>query len=404
MGRSAAALAHARIIMGKESMTRYCARGQQCTQYTALGEPVKLNRYNTDTVCGQCRREEKNNPEGRMVNSGSGRAYRSAPASEPTKEKDTNERVQSTGLKVLDSDAGARIRKLKRDLVLQLFMRSGPFWEAVHGVRTRWGIVATAQLPPPTPGPPIPEGEPDEHTEQEEWREFHTRWQGGVFEIQQLVIPERYHDITFFRDWFYFLSACVLYDPPGTNLLAFAAYGDPKPTTIHEDRFDDDDYAELPHMVDPPIKTLRDLSKMRDRLWTYSIEEILKWLLRAPREQGDIRSMLSAVEICFEEFDEEQRETAYEASEPYYIEVDEHTTLEDVKRAFKLIGKAQKERQPGTRPKRDRLTAVECATLRESDPKHWTYKRLAHQYGWTGKDAVRDHVSLGLEILKNISG
>jgi hypothetical protein len=135
-------------------------------------------------VCGPCRREEKNSAEGWTVINGYGRANRSVPGSEPTKEKDANERAQSTGLKVLDSDAGVRIRKLKRHLVLQLFMRRGPFWEAVHDVRTRWRITATAQLPTSTPGPSIPEGGPDYSTDQEGWTEFHARCQADVFEIQ----------------------------------------------------------------------------------------------------------------------------------------------------------------------------------------------------------------------------
>ena len=349
--------------MGEKANARYCSRGEGCTKYTALGKPAKLSRYNPETICAQCSRADKSDLEGRAVGNGAREAERDTPPT-PVNQKDVDRR--SEGSNVLDSDAGARLTKLKRELVLQLYTKRGLFWELVHEVRTRRGITVIAQLPPRTPGPPIPKGEPDSSTDQERWKEFHARWQADIFEIQQRVMPERYRDVDSFRDWFYFLAACVVYDPPGTDLLAFAAYGDPTPTTIHEDRFDDDDYAELPHMVDPPVKTLRDLSKMRDRLWAYAIEELLTRLSGTPGEWGDVRSMVATAELCVEELAEEQRETAYEAPEPYYIEVDEHATLEDVKRAFKLIARAQEERQPGSCPKRDRLTAVECATLRKS--------------------------------------
>lgn len=247
--------------MGKNDDTRYCARGEECTQYNALGEPAKLSIYNQETICGPCSRVGKSDLEGRAVGKASRAAKRDTSA--PVKQKDID--GQSEGLNVLHSDAGVRLTKLKRKLVLQLYTRDGPFWQAVRKVRTLRGITASTQLPPPTPGPPVPEDEPDLSTDPEERMEFHKRWQADLFEIQQQVMPERYRDVDSLRNWFYFLAACVLYDPPGTDLLAFAAYGDPKPTTIHEDRFDDEDYAKLPHMVDPPVKALEDLSKMRDR-------------------------------------------------------------------------------------------------------------------------------------------
>lgn len=36
----------------------------------------------------------------------------------------------------------------RRELVIQLWKRSGPFWEAIEGMRVRWNVTTQRALPP----------------------------------------------------------------------------------------------------------------------------------------------------------------------------------------------------------------------------------------------------------------
>jgi hypothetical protein len=60
----------------------------------------------------------------------------------------------------LSSSAEGRLRQLRGDLILQLFMKRGPLWDAVQDVRERWNIVAKVQLPPSVMGLLLPEDAP----------------------------------------------------------------------------------------------------------------------------------------------------------------------------------------------------------------------------------------------------
>ena len=52
-------------------------------------------------------------------------------------------------MKSLSSSAGDRVRELKRDLVLQVYLGRGLFWEAVNRARIVQGVEAEASLPRP---------------------------------------------------------------------------------------------------------------------------------------------------------------------------------------------------------------------------------------------------------------
>ncbi len=73
---------------------------------------------------------------------------------------------------------------LKRELVVQLFTRDGPFWEAVRDVRDRWGVEASAQLPPhPVRRTLSPPGLPDPQKELEEWLHTSEAWRRTLLVI-----------------------------------------------------------------------------------------------------------------------------------------------------------------------------------------------------------------------------
>jgi hypothetical protein len=80
---------------------RYCSHGQACTQYELLGMPTKLNRYNKDNVCEQCRRaeQEEHNPSA-----------------------DQLEKNQ-----LYESGLAVAVKTLRRELIVQLYTQRGPF-------------------------------------------------------------------------------------------------------------------------------------------------------------------------------------------------------------------------------------------------------------------------------------
>ncbi len=84
----------------------------------------------------------------------------------------------------IKSSADTKIVALKRELVVQLFTRDGPFWEAVRDVRDRWGVEASAQLPPhPVRRTLSPPGLPDPQKELEEWLHTSEAWRRTLLVI-----------------------------------------------------------------------------------------------------------------------------------------------------------------------------------------------------------------------------
>ncbi len=87
--------------------------------------------------------------------------------------------------------------------------------------------------------------------------------------------------------------------------------------------------------------------------------------------------------------------------------MDDYTSEQDVRDAFRMISKSIGLRK-GTKPPRDRLTAVQCALLhnRHNDPdpedkriRKWSYAKLGDEFGF-GTRAAKDYVVLGREILE----
>lgn len=205
--------------------------------------------------------------------------------------------------------------------------------------------------------------------------------------------------------WEDFLSACVLYDPPEDQLLEFASYGDPEPTVFSGGRLPTKANLEgLPEMVDPPIRSLADLMGAKDWYWHRVLDHIgAKYL----EPWGvDVQALLETVMWEVPGLYEEHLETYRRYSRRYYIEVAEHTTREDVEKAFHMIRSIEPPKR--NKPPRDRLTAVQCAILHGDhnarDPEdrrrwRWTFEKLADKFGLQGARAAKDYVKLGKQIL-----
>jgi hypothetical protein len=377
--------------MGSLSESRYCALGRQCTQYSALGnKPARLSRYNTEDTCEACRRQ---------------RASTQADAepvfrSEEELHEQFRKRWRSEGREALRSDAERQLVAIKRGLIEQLYLQRGLFWEAIRDMRSRWGVVAVANVPTGVgaPGPPecAPKA-PEEGGDPQEWEAFVGRWNTDLMSIRDRIVP-RYSRKGI--DWWNFLNACVLYDPPGTELREFAkrggiVFGSGVPNRLGE-------HSRLPIMAQPPIELHADpkeVEALETWRWVRLVGELQERYLKPLGL--DVWKMLDDIEKhpppgFVEEYS--RKLDQLDDNCQIYIEVGEHTTKEDIEKASRIACTVHKNRPSRSRPKRDRLTCIECAVLK--DEHGWSDEKLAGRYGWEQPSTVGKHVRAGRAIIK----
>lgn len=298
--------------------------------------------------------------------------------------------------------------------MLDLYMRRGPFWEAVRDVRDRWNISARTQLPPEgVRGGLLPQGAPDFDNDRSAHMDYALQWGDEMLAVRDSVVPgarqriSRIHDDHRFElSWQQFLSACVLYDPPEDRLLEFASYGRPEPTYLTGGKLILRGTQDLPRMVDPPVRSLWDLSTTGDWYWQRVLDHIIERYLNP---QGvDVEELIEHAVICVPGLRQEYEERFRRYSERYFIEVDEYTTSEDLHSALRLVRSTTPRRSEGSRPPRDPLLAVQCAVLhgrdcvdQEGKRRRWTYQSLADCFGLSSDRAAKAHVLQGREILNS---
>jgi hypothetical protein len=320
---------------------------------------------------------------------------------------------------VLRSDEGNRLVRFKHELVLDLFLRRGKFWEEISDMRNRWEVKAIAHSPSSTQIIVRPEKAAGPEK---------ARYEQELAELRERVIPARYSDAIApwefpgnpgnnWQRWEWFLSLCVMNDPPETDLVGFANYQNPRPTALPPVRSEwseeqrattERNYWPL-RMVAPPIRWLEDphtvfhrenwlhrtlIERVQERLAEEGLKINLVRLLEQERREQDL----------IKEFVE-----TFPHSPKLYIEVNDWTTWNDVENAFRLIRQRNPDPQEGGAPGRDALVALQCALLYDrhnsTDPedgrvKEWTYERLAKELGLRGPRAAKKHVELGRRILR----
>lgn len=302
------------------------------------------------------------------------------------------------------------MRRLRGDLVLQVYMRRGPLWEVVSEVRGRCNITAKVQLPPSVHGRLLPEDAPDAD-DHRRYSDYAAQWRDEMSAIRAKVDPELdvptwdYSDYQLEASWSDFLSACVLYDPPEDQLVEFAAYGDLDPAFLSGGRILRKDTVErLPRMADPPIRSLWSLTELRDWYWRRILEYVGERYLEP---QGvDVEHLLEHPLTYVPGLHEEYRQQHERYSKRYYIEVDEYTSSEDVRNAFSMIIRSM-QYPKRVKPQRDRLVAVQCAIfydrhnqqLEDKRQRRWTYAKLGEEFGLSAR-AAKDYVILGREIIE----
>jgi hypothetical protein len=175
---------------------RYCARGEACSQYAALGGPAKLSKYNTAEICEACR---------------------SAEASPSEDKKASNTTF------FYESGRAVALKALRRDLVAQLCGRQGDFWEAIKEVRGRRSISPVTRIPPdPRTSEFLPDDAPRREQDERAYEEFVYAWYSELNSVIERFIPAKLNDVTVWPRWQDFIAACVLYDPPVPGLVEFA--------------------------------------------------------------------------------------------------------------------------------------------------------------------------------------
>ena len=320
----------------------------------------------------------------------------------------------------LPSSAERRLQQLRGELVLQLYFRRGPLWDAVHDVRDRWNVVAKVQLPQPGVRPLLPEGAPDFDDEDrqkfgenyKDYLDYAHMWDEEMSAIRRKVVPEPPSPTTDIFDWQLeaswndFLSACVLYEPPDDQLIEFASYRNLTPTYLSDSQVLDKglNLEGRPEMVDPPVKSLWDLSEVGEWYWRHILNYVGERYLEP---QGvDVEALLEHAMLEIPGLREEGRVKYKHYSKHFYIEVDEYTTWEDARNAFQMIRSIQPPKS--TKPPRDRLKAVQCAILyvrhnerlpEDKRQSRWTYEKLAEHLVLKSARAAKDYVKLGREIL-----
>ena len=312
----------------------------------------------------------------------------------------------------------AKLRRFKHGLVADLYTQHGLFWDEVRSLRAAFEVTPVIQLPPPVGTNthfPSHDLELAGGVVQQMFRDL---WLRQVFALRDRVVPEVYRLSDLFGTWDTFLSACLLYDPPETDLLEFAAYADPVPMAADGDeRVPDDEVEGSPSTPVTPITRLPDPFRARDDAHWYRdaiIDEIGKRFLE-PRGL-DIWEMYGAVIGEIRDFEGRRSNLGHEyadrqlRNEPQpYILVTAETTEEDVKRAFRSIKSSRGYPMEGKRSNRDQLTAIQCAVLYErhngSDPQDprkrtWTYEKLADRFELGSARAASAHVEEGRALLR----
>lgn len=310
----------------------------------------------------------------------------------------------------LSPDNNDPVWRLKRKLTLELFFERGSTWEAVREARARWNIEPRSKLLPTGRSVPCPEwapkppqrGEPLSEAEAGSWYSFWFGWEQELISLRTRLIPEEFRQGL---DWYAFLAACILFNPPQTDLWGFASYGTWSPYRVlpWEPPWNPD-YKETSLDIEVlPIRRLMssdEAEETQKRFWGNIIEEIGKRYLKP---QGlDVWSIVDEILKDTPRILNERSDRWLQNQPRPYIEVDEDTTKERVIAAFQAIAATHKTRPVTGRGRRDPLITVEASLL--YDERNWTYEQLDERYGWKDPTRASKFIKRGREIRAEVVG
>ncbi|MDP9363439.1 MAG: hypothetical protein M3Q10_04275 [Chloroflexota bacterium] len=335
-------------------------------------------------------------------------------------------------------------------LTLDLFGRRGPFWEAVDWLRRRWSIRAhpglpdwpdggeveerhiVAWMPSPWPDRLIPQAAPvlsgercpepwiasekpgGEGAPAESSRPSKAQWWADLNWLHDLFVPASctVEDGSALLLWGPFLSRCVLYEPPPSDLVAFAEMGPVGPLAVaSHGSADPGDTARL-GMVAPPVVWVEDADARMLAVCAW-YDALIRRAGAEPelREHGiDLEAIVARVgghpDLQLEDW---VRRSALRGRS--YIKVDQETTDADVRHAARLLkGRLPEPPKPPKPPRRltrNPLVCVQCAVW--YDECGWSHKRIGEHFGWAIQhpagakprcETAREHIAEGRAILQ----
>ncbi len=282
-------------------------------------------------------------------------------------------------------------------------------------MRERWDIEARAQIPfrSYVGGPYIPEllgPQPEEEfgEQAERWDATYDAWINDLAALYTVIVPEEARDSEYLGGgWETFISMCVLFDPPETQLVDFADYirwGGASSVIPHGRR----------RMNAAPI-VWRMNSLELEGTWMKFYEGLLGALLKKyvhPQGVTTEEAMRSIREQHPEIFQRWRQRLRDNESRPF-IDVQPYHTGEDINSAFQVLSDRHETRPTPGRDKRDELIAVQCAILHDQhnlpDPadgrrRMWAFTRLAERFGLETLRAAKAHVQLGRDLLDQYRG
>jgi len=363
-----------------------CARGQGCYHVRELRSELPPTVAHESNLCEKCLKADEQ-------------------GADALKKQDSAAKARD--YRRLESKASSDLIALKQELVLQLFMKRGPFWEAVKELRDRRNIKADPGLPSkrlliPLPPPELAEQREQIETEEqrEEWEEANGCWHDDLLSIVLEVVPERFrsiHSTTSYHAWYGFISACVLYDPPETALREFSEIGGPGATSLWLENAND--HGNTYTMVASPIRRFRDpveVRRVETEYWTALLDKLDELHLQ-PRELN-LADIIEDIHQKFPYIRRTRAEAMNRLNKRRYIEVDDYTREADVREAFKMLTEAHKKRPRTGRPGRNRLTCAEAAILH--DRHNFTYEQLKKRYGWQDETLASKYIKDGRSVLR----
>jgi hypothetical protein len=289
-----------------------------------------------------------------------------------------------------------KLQKVRKDLTLQLFLRCGPFWEAVRDERERWHIDEPRQHVPVRQedlelvGAKAPQpGETNSDPAVQQWY----GWMDSLFALHDRALPSeiwpyRVEEASFL-EWKSFLAQCLLFDPPPLQLLEFAHVEASGAAAVH--RVDSqacsgtsagthsESIRSSTVPVHPALVHWADANEamlVEQARWSGVLDELAQRFL-VP--QGiDLESVLQEI---YQETTllQDYREAVLNIPTDVLIAVSPETTQEEVDSAFQVLAARRSTPAKGGRPPIDDLMAVECANRKRAD---WTYVQISEHYGF----------------------
>lgn len=376
MARAASARVRAHAdVMDSLPVPRSCAMGSRCTQAPFLdGAPARLRSTSKSQLCSRCE-EEGLRPHG-------------------------DQALCRLSVAPLPKGEELKARAFKDDLTVQLFLRKGPFWEAIKAMREKRGIVASTQLPPSGPGISeliFPETHGDE---ERDFFERYDEWVADLREVKDRCVPARLRDAA---EWEAFISACVLCDPPREHLDTFTRHGDPRLLDYEHPGAQGE---RAPMQARAPVQRMVTEEEKLEEVHFWLLNSLLEELGRRYLEPAGI-DVEEAVKDIMETTDlnEEYHRKKSTLRREWHIIAAEGVTADDANKTASMLPTVREARSPGGRASRNRLVALQCAMFCDASdpstvelPKSESYRILAARYN-IPENEIDKYARLGRDLI-----